>query len=62
VSWSDRADAVIRGDLTVAAAYVTPAGGAVVTSISPVGLGDRESGLVACTTSAGFPKKLEHIL
>lgn len=61
-TWSDSADAVIKGDLAVAAAYVTPAGGAVVSSISPVGLGDREAGLVGFTTSLGFPKKLERIL
>ncbi|SED62442.1 hypothetical protein [Streptomyces sp. Ag109_O5-10] len=60
--WPDAADAAIRGDLTVAAAYVTPAGGAVVTSVSPVGLGDREAGTVGFTTSLGFPKKLERIM
>ncbi|WP_392757138.1 hypothetical protein [Streptomyces sp. LN590] len=62
VRWPDAADAVIRGDLTVAVAYVTPAGGAVVTSVSPVGLGDRGLGRVGFTTSLGFPKKLERIL
>ncbi|MFE7792634.1 hypothetical protein [Streptomyces sp. NPDC057460] len=62
VRWPDTADAVIRGDLTVAAAYVTPAGGVVVTSVSPVGLADREAGLVGFTTSLGFQKKLERIL
>jgi hypothetical protein len=62
VRWPDEADPVIRGDLTVAVAYVTPAGGAVVTSVSPVGLGDREAGRVGFTTSLGFPKKLERIL
>ncbi|MFD9006717.1 hypothetical protein ACFV0T_38225 [Streptomyces sp. NPDC059582] len=60
--WPDAADAVINGDLTVAVAYVTPAGGAVVTSVSPVGLGNREAGLVGFTTSLGFPRKLERIL
>ncbi|MFD7406506.1 hypothetical protein ACFV7R_28370 [Streptomyces sp. NPDC059866] len=62
VRWPDVADAVIRGDLTVAVAYVTPADGAVVTSVSPVGLADREAGRVGFTTSLGFPKKLERIL
>ncbi|MEU2622040.1 hypothetical protein ABZ642_28590 [Streptomyces sp. NPDC007157] len=60
--WPDAADDVIIGDLTVAVAYVTPAGGTVVTSVSPVGLGNREAGLVGFTTSLGFPKKLERIL
>ncbi|MER7682500.1 hypothetical protein [Streptomyces sp. NPDC096934] len=62
VSWPQSADAVIRGDLTVAVAYLTPAGGAVITSVSPVGLGDRENGVLGFTTSLGFPKKLERIL
>ncbi|MGW9026608.1 hypothetical protein ACWGQ5_20935 [Streptomyces sp. NPDC055722] len=62
VGWPDPADAVIRGDLTVAVAYVTPAGGTVVTSVSPVGLADREAGTLSFTTSLGFPKKLERIL
>ncbi|WP_055588413.1 hypothetical protein [Peterkaempfera griseoplana] len=62
VRWPDAAEAVIRGDLTVAVAYVTPAGGAVATSVSPVGLGDREAGTSGFTTSLGFPKKLERIL
>ena len=48
VRWSDEADAVIRGDITAAAAYVTPAGGAVVTAVAPCGLGqqDRHTGPV----------------
>jgi hypothetical protein len=62
VRWPDAADAVIRGDLAVAAAYVTPAGGAVVTCVSPLGLGDREAGRLSFTSSLGFPKKLERIL
>jgi hypothetical protein len=33
VRWPDEVDEVIRGDLTAAAAYVTPAGGAVVTGV-----------------------------
>src|SRR5690606_34709349 len=51
-----------KGDLTVAVAYLTPAGGAVVTSVSPVGLADRTVGTIGFTTSLGFPKKLERIL
>lgn len=62
VRWPDDADAVIRGDLVVAGAYVTPAGGAVVTSLSPVGLADRDAGRTGFTTSLGFPKKLDRIL
>jgi hypothetical protein len=62
VSWPDEVDEVIRGDLTAAAAYVTPAGGAVVTAVCPMGLGQREAAGVGFTTSLGFGKKLERII
>ncbi|MFD7704120.1 hypothetical protein [Streptomyces caelestis] len=60
--WPDTAYEAITGDLTVAVAYLTPAGGAVVTSVSPVGLANRAANQVSFTTSLGFPKKLERIL
>lgn len=62
LTWSETAYEAFKGDLTVAAAYLTPAGGAVVTSVSPVGLADRAANEVSFTTSLGFPKKLERIL
>jgi hypothetical protein len=62
VRWSDEADEVIRGDLTVAAAYVTPAGGAVAVGVTPCGLSDRQQGTLGFTTSLGFCKKLERIV
>jgi hypothetical protein len=40
---------------------VTPAGGAVVTAVAPIGLRDREAGTVSFTTSLGFGRKLERI-
>ena len=61
VSWSDEVDAVLAGDMTAALAYLTPAGGAVVTAVAPVGLRDRHQGTVTFTTSLGFGKKLERI-
>jgi pyridoxamine 5'-phosphate oxidase-like protein len=61
ITWADRADEAIAGDLTAAVAYVTPAGGAVVTAVSPIGLRDRDAGTVTFTTSLGFGKKLERI-
>jgi len=61
VSWPDDVDEVLAGDLTAAAAYPTPAGGAVVTAVSPLGLRDREAGTVTFTTSLGLGKKLERI-
>jgi hypothetical protein len=59
--WSDQDDEVLAGDLTAALAYVTPAGGAVVTPVAPVGLRDREAGTVSFTTSLGFGRKLDRI-
>lgn len=61
VSWSDEVDDVLAGDLTAVAAYATPADGAVVTAVSPVGLRDRGAGTVTFTTSLGLGKKLERI-
>src|SRR3954463_14284146 len=61
VQWPDAVDEVIAGDLTAALAYVTPAGGAVVTAVAPIGLRDREAGTVSFTPSLGFGRKLERI-
>src|SRR5437763_5601612 len=60
-TWPDEVDRVIDGDMTAALAYVTPAGGAVVTAVAPIGLRDRERGTVGFTTSLGFGRKLERI-
>ncbi len=62
VTWSDEVDEVLRGDITAAVAYVTPAGGAVVTAVAPCGIDDRAAGAVGFTTSLGFGKKLERIV
>jgi hypothetical protein len=62
VRWPEDVDAVIRGDLTAAAAYVTAAGGAVVTAVAPCGLAERSRGVVGFTTSLGFPQKLRRIV
>jgi hypothetical protein len=59
--WSEVDDEIIAGDLTAALAYVTPAGGAVLTPIAPIGLRDREAGTVSFTTSLGFGRKLDRI-
>jgi hypothetical protein len=60
-SWPDEVDRVIDGDMTAALAYVTPAGGTVVTAVAPIGLRDRERGSVGFTTSLGLSKKLERM-
>ena len=61
MTWSDEVDSIIDGDLTAGLAYITPAGGVVVTAVAPVGLRDRAAGTVGFTTSLGFGKKLERI-
>ena len=61
VSWDDEVDEVLQGDLTAALGYRTPAGGAVVLAVAPIGLHDREAGRVGFTTSLGFSKKLDRI-
>jgi hypothetical protein len=61
VSWPDDVDQILAGDLTAALAYATPAGGAVVTAVAPIGMRDREAGTVSFTTSLGFGRKLERI-
>jgi hypothetical protein len=59
--WSECEDSIIGGDLTAALAYVTPAGGTVVTPVAPIGLRDRAAGTVGFTTSLGFGRKLDRI-
>jgi hypothetical protein len=59
--WSDSEDAIIVGDVTAALAYPTPAGGAVLTPVSPFGLRDRAAATLTFTTSLGFGRKLERI-
>jgi hypothetical protein len=47
--------------MTAALAYRTPAAGAVVQAVAPIGLHDRAAGTVGFTTSFGFSKKLDRI-
>jgi hypothetical protein len=61
VTWPDDVDEILGGDLTAALAYCTPAGGAVVTAVAPIGMRDRDAGTVGFTTSLGFGKKLQRI-
>jgi hypothetical protein len=62
VRWSAGVDEVLNGDITAAVAYLTPAGGVVVTAVAPCGLADRDRGVIGFTTSLGFGKKLERII
>jgi Pyridoxamine 5'-phosphate oxidase len=61
VGWDDEIESVLDGDPTAALAYRTPAGGAVVQAVAPIGLHDRAAGTVGFTTSYGFSKKLDRI-
>jgi hypothetical protein len=61
-AWDDETHDILTGDITTAVAYVTPAGGVVVTAVAPCGLADRSRGTVGFTTSLGFGKKLERIV
>ena len=61
VSWPEHVDEIFGADMTAALGYATPAGGAVVMAVAPVGLRDRERGVVGFTTSLGFAKKLDRI-
>ena len=60
-TWSDDIDDIIGGDLTAGLAYVTPAGGTVLTAVAPIGIRDRDAGTVGFTTSLGFGRKLDRI-
>ncbi len=62
VAWPDAVDEILAGDLTAAVAYLTPARGAVVTAVAPIGLRDREAGTITFTTSLGLGRKLERLL
>jgi Pyridoxamine 5'-phosphate oxidase len=61
VTWDEEIDGILAGDLTAALAYCTPAGGAAVTPVAPIGLRDRDAGTVTFTTSLGFGRKLDRI-
>ena len=57
VRWSDEADEVIKGDITAATAYLTPAGGAVVTAVGHAGYRPSRSGRDWVHYLTGFPQE-----
>ncbi len=61
VTWPDEIDDILAGDLTAGLVYSTPAAGAVVTAVSPIGLRDRATGTIGFTTSLGMGRKLDRI-
>lgn len=60
-TWSDEVDEILAGDLTAAIGMPTARGGVVLATVAPIGLRDRDAGIVSFTTSLGFGRKLERI-
>jgi hypothetical protein len=61
LTWSTDVDDIVGGDLTAGLAYVTPAGGTVLSAVAPIGIHVRAAGTVGFTTSLGFGRKLDRI-
>jgi len=61
VAWPEEVDEILAGDACAAFTYLTPAKGAVVTPMAPLGIRDREAGTVTVSTSQGLWKKLERV-
>lgn len=61
VSWPDHVDEILAGDAAAGFVYLTPAKGAVISPMAPLGQRDREAGTVTLSTSQGLWKKLERV-
>jgi hypothetical protein len=59
--WPDAVDQIFDRDHVVMLAYVTPAGGVVLTPVTNFGVRDRDAGTVTVNSSVGAPKKLDRI-
>lgn len=59
--WPPRVVETLGGDLVVALASRTPAGGVVITPVSPLGTYDPAQETVTITTSLAFPRKLRRM-
>jgi hypothetical protein len=59
--WPDEVTSILGGDVCVALAYRTPAGGVVLTPVTTIGMFDEEEGTVTTTSSFGNWKKLVRI-
>jgi hypothetical protein len=57
IAWDDEIDDVLGGDLVVALGYPTPARGAVLTPMTPLGPRDRAAGTVTLTTPVALSAK-----
>jgi nitroimidazol reductase NimA-like FMN-containing flavoprotein (pyridoxamine 5'-phosphate oxidase superfamily) len=61
VLWPETVEPIVDRDHVVMLAYVTPAGGVVLTPVTNFGVHDREAGTVTVNSSVGAPKKLDRI-
>jgi hypothetical protein len=61
IGWTDDVDEILASDLAAGFAYLTPARGAVISPMAPLGLRDRQAGTVTVTTSQALWKKLDRI-
>jgi len=61
VSWPDEVDEILGGDAAAGFVYLTPAKGAVISPMAPLGQRDRGAGTVTVSTSQGLWKKLERV-
>jgi hypothetical protein len=61
IDWPDEVDEILGGDAAAAFVYMTPAKGAVISPMAPIGQRDREAGTVTVSTSQGLWKKLERV-
>ena len=59
--WPDDVDEILASDLAAALAYLTPAGGVMISPMAPLGMRDREQGTVTLTSSLALWKKLDRI-
>jgi hypothetical protein len=60
-TWPDEVTSILGGDICVALAYRTPAGGVVMTPVTTIGMFDQAAGTVTTTSSFGNWKKLVRI-
>ncbi|MEA2389255.1 MAG: hypothetical protein QOG41_2028 [Thermoleophilaceae bacterium] len=60
-AWPDAVEEILEGDHAVGLAYVTPAGGAVITPVTNFALQDRQAGTIAVNSSIGAWRKLDRM-
>jgi hypothetical protein len=61
INWPDEVDEILGCDAAAGFVYLTPAKGAVISPMAPLGQRDRDAGTVTVSTSQGLWKKLERV-